>query len=96
MSHAVVPAELGLARDPRPLGVAIRRITARQRSTARSLAANDPRLSSGFHPFEVGNGYRWTNGDAEVPAELIAGLDGPCFVELAVAETTTYPLLAVA
>jgi hypothetical protein len=95
-SRAVVPAEFGLARDERPLGVALRRITARQRSAARSLTADDPRLSSGFHPFEIRNGYRWTTGDAEVPAEFMAGLDGPCFVELAVAETTTYPLLATA
>ncbi len=96
MSHAVVPAELGLARDPRPLGVAIRRVGFRQRAEMRLLEAADLRLAGGFHLFEPDNGYRWTDGDALLPAELFAGARGPFMLELEVAETTRYPLLTAA
>jgi hypothetical protein len=96
VSHAVVPAEFGLARDARPLGVAIRRIAFWQGAAVRMLDAADPRLAVGFHSFEPDNGYRWTDGDAEVPAELFAGTNGPFRLELELAETTRYPLLAAA
>jgi hypothetical protein len=96
VSHAVVPAELGLARDSRPLGVAIRRVYVWQGMTFSALEAADPRLAVGFHAFEPDNGYRWTDGDAVVPRELFAGAEGPFRLELEVAETTRYPLLAAA
>ena len=96
VSHAVVPAELGLAREARPLGVAIRRIAFWQGAAVRMLDAADPRLAVGFHSFEPDNGYRWTDGDAEVPAELFARANGPFRLELELAETTRYPLLAAA
>ncbi len=96
VSHAVVPAELGLARDSRPLGVAIRRVYLWQGMTFHTVEASDPRLAVGFHAFEPDNGYRWTDGDAVVPPELFAGAEGPFRLELEVAETTCYPLLAAA
>jgi hypothetical protein len=96
VSHAVVPAELGLARDCRPLGVAIRRVYVWQGMTFHTLEASDPRLAVGFHAFEPDNGYRWTDGDAVVPPELFAGATGPFRLELEVAETTRYPLLVAA
>jgi hypothetical protein len=96
VSHAGVPAELGHTRDARSLGVALCGITLRQRAVVRRLAAGDAQLASGFHAFEAENGYRWTNGDALVPAALFAGMAGPAMLELAVAQTTTYPLLGAA
>ena len=96
VSRAVVPAELGLARDARPLGVAIRRICVWQGMTFRTVEATDPRLAVGFHAFEPDNEYRWTDGDAVVSPALFAGAKGPFRVELEVAETTRYPLLAAA
>jgi hypothetical protein len=38
--------------------------------------------------------FRWTNGDALLPAALFSGLDGACDLELLVASTSGYPLLA--
>jgi hypothetical protein len=96
VSRAVVPAELGLARDARPLGVAIRRICVWQGMTFRTVEATDPRLAAGFHAFEPDNEYRWTDGDAVVSPTLFAGAKGPFRLELEVAETTRYPLLAAA
>jgi hypothetical protein len=96
VSHAVVPAELGLARDFRPLGVALRRISFWQGAAVRILEATDPRLAVGFHAFEPDNGYRWTDGDAVIPPALFAGATRPFRLVLEVAETTRYPLLAAA
>ena len=95
-SNTVVPAELGLARDPRPLGVAIRRIAFRQRAEARVLEAASPQLAVGFHMFEPDNLYRWTDGDALVPSELFASARGPFMLQLEVGEIAQYPLLAAA
>jgi hypothetical protein len=49
---------------------------------------NDPgdqRLSDGFHAFEADHAFRWTNGDALLPAEFFAGVEGTCELELHVA-----------
>ena len=51
VSRAVVPQELGLARDPRSLGVALRRIVFRQGSRLRQIEADDGSLQEGFHVF---------------------------------------------
>ncbi len=81
-SRAGVPQELGLARDPRRLGVALRRIIIRQGSRSRTIEADDVRLARGFHAFEADEGWRWTDGDAHLPAALFAGFDGPLEVVL--------------
>jgi hypothetical protein len=96
VANAAVPCDLGLARDGRALGVALRHITLRQGMARRELQAADPQLASGFPAFEPDNGYRWITGDALVPAGLFVGLDAPSLLELGVTETTTYPLLAAA
>jgi microcystin-dependent protein len=75
VSRAAVPQELGTARDPRRLGVAVRRILVRKGTRCRSVEAADPALATGFHAFEADIGIRWTNGDAVVPAGLLAGLE---------------------
>ena len=90
VSRAGAPAELGLARDPRILGVALRRITLRQRTRFRVIDAADTSLAEGFHAFELDNGMRWTNGDAAIPEALFEGFDGPMEVVLDVGGTTNY------
>jgi hypothetical protein len=75
-SRDAVPAEFGLARDPRPLGVAIRHIAMRRGTKFTVLAANDPRLTDGFHGYEANDDLRWTNGCAALPEALFAGFQG--------------------
>ena len=89
-SRSGAPDQLGLARDPRSLGVALRRITLRRGAGLRVIEADEPRLTEGFHAFEADNGFRWTDGDAVLPAELFAGFDGDIEVELHVGCTAHY------
>jgi hypothetical protein len=96
VSRAGVQTELGLARDPRPLGVALRRIMLWRGAEVRVIEAADERLDDGFHSFEESNGFRWTNGDALLPGGLFDGLGGSFELELHVASTTHYPLFGVA
>ncbi len=90
VSRAVVPQELGLARDPRSLGVALRRIVFQQGSRLRQIEADDGSLQEGFHVFEPDGGLRWTNGDATLPPSLFAGSLGQGELELHIACTTQY------
>ncbi|HEY3846799.1 MAG TPA: hypothetical protein VGL95_06770, partial [Acetobacteraceae bacterium] len=76
ISRSAAPQELGISRDPRSLGVAVRQIIVRQGTCVRRQTANDPTLEIGFHGFEPEQGIRWTNGDATVPATLFSGLLG--------------------
>jgi hypothetical protein len=85
VSRAAIPQELGLARDPRSLGVALRRVTVRGACESRVIEAEDTLLTDGFHAFEADNGFRWTAGDAVLPNTLFAGLAGPVELELHVA-----------
>jgi hypothetical protein len=93
VSRAGAPEELGLARDPRVLGVAIRQIVTWRRRFPTIVEAENALLSDGFHPYEPDNGFRWTNGDASLPLKLWAGADA---IDLYVAGQTRYPLLAAA
>jgi len=86
-----VPAELGLACDPRELGVALRRIVVRQGTRFRILEAGDAALAEGFHGYEPDAGLRWTNSEGLVPAGLFEGFDGPMEMVLHVGCTTQYP-----
>jgi hypothetical protein len=90
VSRSAVPAELGLARDPRPLGVAVRRIAVRKGTRFRTLPAHHTTLSKGFHAFEPDAGLRWTDGNAAVPDELFAGFTGKLEFVLQVATTGQY------
>jgi autotransporter passenger strand-loop-strand repeat protein len=96
VSRAGSPAELGLARDPRMLGVAVRHVQVWQGARLRMVDAADESLAEGFHAFEPDNGFRWTDGDALLPATLFAGIEGACQLDLLVSATTRYPLLAEA
>jgi autotransporter passenger strand-loop-strand repeat protein len=90
VSRSVVPQELGLARDARCLGVALRRIMVRQGARSRVLQADDARLAVGFHPYETDNGFTWTDGDAALPADLLTAFAGPMEIVLFVASTAQY------
>ena len=90
-SREVVPAEMGFARDPRSLGVALRRIVLKQGSRSEVLTAADARLADGFHAFEAAEDLRWTDGYAGLPIEMFALFDGPVDLVVTLAVTTTYP-----
>jgi len=90
VSRAAAPQELGLARDPRVLGVALRRIVASQGARLRVIEADDALLADGFHTFEPDNCFRWTDGDAAIPAELFAGFTGPIGLVLHIGGTARY------
>ena len=71
VSRDGVPAELGIARDPRSLGVALRRIEIQCGVKRATIPASDPRLTEGFHAYEADDDQRWTSGDAELPTALL-------------------------
>jgi len=90
VSRASAPQELGLARDPRVLGVAVRDILLRRRDEERAIPAEDRSLTEGFHAFETENGWRWTDSAARLPAEMVQFGAGPIELIVAVASTGTY------
>jgi hypothetical protein len=49
-------------------------------------------LADGFRAFEPTNGWRWTAGEAMLPAVLFSGLTGPIELRLDVECTTSYLL----
>jgi hypothetical protein len=87
-SRAAAPQELGVARDPRLLGVAIRRIVLAQPKRQSTIEAEE--LTEGCHEFEPNTGIRWTNGDAVVPAKLFTGMNGPGLLMLHLGAATQY------
>jgi hypothetical protein len=91
VSRAAVPQELGIARDPRMLGIAVGRIVLAQGKQSRAIDAGDARLSKGYHAFEPANCIRWTDGDAEVPRELFAGVSGASMLMVHLGASTRYP-----
>jgi hypothetical protein len=96
VSRAGAPAELGLARDPRVLGVAVRRIVLRQGTRFRVVEAADCGMSEGSHPFEPADGLRWTDGDAVLEQALFEGFDGPMELVLHIGGAMRYPLFGAA
>ncbi len=91
VSRAASPAELGLARDPRVLGVGIESLAVIQGRRCRTMQASDPGLVNGFHGFEPEAGVRWTTGDAVLPAWLFSGFSGAVELIVQIAGTTQYP-----
>jgi hypothetical protein len=77
VSRSAAPQELGRTRDPRSLGVAVRQIIVRRGGGFRVIEAHNPLLVTGFHRFEIGNGWRWTDGEAVMPMELVNFKAGP-------------------
>jgi antigen 43 len=92
-SREVVPAELGLVRDARSLGVALRRIAVRQGTKFDVVLAKDTRLTDGFHAYEAEGNLRWTDGYAAVPIEAFARFMGAMEVVLHLTGATRYPAI---
>ena len=91
-SREGVPTELGVARDPRSLGVAVRRIVARGVGSTVTITAQDDRLIDGFHGYEPVDDLRWTDGYGGLPAALFALFGAEEIeVELTLAASTRYP-----
>ncbi len=90
VSRASAPQELGLARDPRPLGVALRRIVLTQGRRVQVIEAEDERLNEGFHQFEAEENIRWTEGNAGVPEALFGHFNGPMELTLHLGCRTSY------
>jgi hypothetical protein len=95
VSRAATPAELGLVRDPRVLGVAVRRIALRQGTLFRAVDAGDGALAERSYPYEAADGLRWTDGDAAAPGALFGGFAGAMEVVLQVGGTIRYSLFGV-
>jgi hypothetical protein len=96
VSRNTVPSELGFARDPRSLGVALRKVTLRQGWRLRWIDPDDDRLVDGFHAYEAGDNIRWTNGDAALPDGAFVNFGKDAIVELHLGGATTYPLFEAA
>ncbi len=92
VSREGVPAEAGQARDPRSLGVALRRIELRRGAKLVLIEADDDRLVDGWHGYEPDDRLRWTNGDAELPAALFSGFSGDMELLLHLCGSMSYPL----
>jgi hypothetical protein len=90
-SREIVPAEFGIARDPRSLGVALRQVALRQGGKFTLFDAADERLTVGFHAYEADGHLRWTNGYAELPAAVLAQFDKGAEVMLHLGGATQYP-----
>jgi ELWxxDGT repeat protein len=90
VSRAAVPAELGVARDSRQLGVALRAIVLRHGSRIRPIGIADPRLTKGFHDCEETERIRWTDGDALLPLACLAELPNANEVVLTLGGSTRY------
>jgi hypothetical protein len=89
-SRTGVPAELGIARDPRALGVALRQVTISHSWKLKVLDAADERLATGFHGYEDSDRLRWTNGHAALPIEAFARFDNGSEVKLYLGGKTRY------
>jgi hypothetical protein len=89
-SRAAAPAEIGLARDPRVLGVALWRVIVRAGTQFRTMEAADESLVDGVHAYEPETGVRWTNGDAPVPTAWLEGWAGPIELVLHLRGATSY------
>ena len=91
VSRATVPAELGLCRDARRLGVAVRQVVVLSGPRARLLDLETRAPLEGFHAFEAGERIRWTDGDALLPAHLFDLTAGPFDLEVTLGGRTQYP-----
>ena len=91
VSRDTVPSELGFARDPRSLGVALRKVTLSQGRRLSLIHPDDDRLVDGFHAYEASENIRWTNGDAALPDGAFVNFGKDAIVELHLGGTTTYP-----
>ncbi|MDO6413647.1 Hint domain-containing protein [Sphingomonas sp. BIUV-7] len=67
-SKSVIPAEIGMCRDHRRLGVAIRRYWIEDATSRDMVPFHSSALTNGFYAPEEKDGIRWTDGSAALPA----------------------------
>jgi hypothetical protein len=84
-SRSAAPQALGMARDNRSLGVAVRRLILAQARWQRVVEAKDTALVDGYHRYEAVNDLRWTNGDAAVPEMLFSTMSGAAMLRVELA-----------
>lgn len=89
-SRASAPQELGLGRDPRPLGVAVRRLVVTRGHWAKAVEAGSGLLADGYHGYEPDLRIRWTTGDALVPDVLFSGGSGLTVLSVYLGGATVY------
>ena len=90
-SRAARPSDTRGGGDSRMLGVALRAITLRDETTTRLISALDPALGEGFELPEPG--YRWTNGRARIPIQLLASEADEVTISIEIAGAMTYQLM---
>jgi hypothetical protein len=92
-SRCGVPAGLRTRRsgDARRLGLRVTEIAIRSDANEMVIAADDPRLTIGWHDAEhAGTAvWRWTDGSAELPWD---GVSGPAVVTVRCTTLTEYPI----
>lgn len=89
-SRSCIPAQFGEVRDPRRLGVALRRVALWQGRAVTVVEADHPALADGFYDYEPNEGHRWTDGDAGLPPFLFAGSSTAGELELSVVYARQY------
>ena len=70
------PCDLGVSADRRELGFAVTGIDIVTAGARRHFGAGSAAFGAGFLPREAG-GWRWTGGEAVLPAAMFAGVDRP-------------------
>ena len=88
-SRSTVPRELGVARDDRCLGVAVRRIVLAQARRQQALDAEAAALAEGWHRFEPENGCAGPMATPHCPL-LFAGMTGAGMLILHLGVATQY------
>jgi hypothetical protein len=95
-SRSAVPAEVEAASpDRRRLGVLVERIVLREDELRTEIGYGHASLRQGFHDRE--SGYRWTDGMARLPDELLRPFAGEVTIEVHLIKPgLRYPLVAPA
>ncbi len=91
-SRVCNPVRMGTGRDPRDLGVALRRLVLRGEGAELVLGWDSAWLTEGFNGPEPDARSRWTTGDAVVPARALAAFEGALEVDVELGMLTRYPL----
>jgi hypothetical protein len=92
VSRQVNPAMVGLSRDPRQLGVAVRSVMMLDaQGPIAKLLYSSHLLEEGFNDPEPAEGHRWTTGNGTLPYRCLALYDGPFDLLLEIVCTAKYP-----
>jgi uncharacterized repeat protein (TIGR03803 family) len=91
-SRSVVPMEIGLCRDPRRLGVAVRSVELRGPGCSLRLDYDCAWLSEGFNAPEPALRGRWTDGLAPIPQGALALFPDGIEITIEVCSTTRYAI----